>query len=630
MAKRIDNYGDDNITILEGLEPVRKRPGMYCGSTDSRGLHYLAWEIIDNAVDEALNGFGKEIQITIQKDGGLKVRDFGRGVPCGKHASGCNTLEVVYGKLHAGGKFDEEAYKSAGGLHGVGGAVVNALSTKMQVTSYRDGKATTIIFEDGGSKHSNITSKKTKEQGTEVIFYPDPSILTDIKFNFDTICTRVKEKAYFVKIKFVVKDERTGKEETYEFSDGIKSYLNDMSSDTKIFPIFMAEGGEEINVQAGFMITAGYSEKVESFANMVHTTQGGPHETGFRQAITRAFNDYGKQTGLLKKPLDGTDIREGLVGVVSVNIPEHLLQFESQTKEKLGTAPAKNAVESIVYNKLKYYLIENPKTAKTALDKMIKASQTREAVRKAKEEMRSAKKKSRIEQLISSKLSPCRDKSGKNNELFLVEGDSAAGSAKQGRDSKFQAILPLRGKTLNPEKASILEVLKNEELNTIIHCVGAGIGEDFDIKKIKYDKVIIMSDADVDGSHIQCLLISFFYRYMKQFIEEGHLYVAKPPLYKLSKGNKIEYAYNDEDLAKKQKQFGKCSLQRYKGLGEMNATQLWETTMNPINRILKQVTIKDAKIAEDTIVTLMGNDVQRRKDWINANVEFEKVDNFKI
>lgn len=630
MAKRIDNYGDDNITILEGLEPVRKRPGMYCGSTDSRGLHYLAWEIIDNAVDEALNGFGKEIQITIQKDGGLKVRDFGRGVPCGKHASGCNTLEVVYGKLHAGGKFDEEAYKSAGGLHGVGGAVVNALSTKMQVTSYRDGKATTIIFEDGGSKHSNITSKKTKEQGTEVIFYPDPSILTDIKFNFDTICTRVKEKAYFVKIKFVVKDERTGKEETYEFSDGIKSYLNDMSSDTKIFPIFMAEGGEEINVQAGFMITAGYSEKVESFANMVHTTQGGPHETGFRQAITRAFNDYGKQTGLLKKPLDGTDIREGLVGVVSVNIPEHLLQFESQTKEKLGTAPAKNAVESIVYNKLKYYLIENPKTAKTALDKMIKASQTREAVRKAKEEMRSAKKKSRIEQLISSKLSPCRDKNGKNNELFLVEGDSAAGSAKQGRDSKFQAILPLRGKTLNPEKASILEVLKNEELNTIIHCVGAGIGEDFDIKKIKYDKVIIMSDADVDGSHIQCLLISFFYRYMKQFIEEGHLYVAKPPLYKLSKGNKIEYAYNDEDLAKKQKQFGKCSLQRYKGLGEMNATQLWETTMNPNNRILKQVTIKDAKIAEDTIVTLMGNDVQRRKDWINANVEFEKVDNFKI
>lgn len=630
MAKKVEKYSDENITILEGLEPVRKRPGMYCGSTDSRGLHYLVWEIVDNAVDEALNGFGNEIQITIQKDGGLKVRDFGRGVPCGKHPTGCNTLEVVYGKLHAGGKFDEEAYKSAGGLHGVGGAVVNALSTKMQVTSFRDGKATSIVFENGGSKHSDITVKKSKEQGTEVIFYPDPSIMTDTKFNFETICTRVKEKAYFVKIKFVVKDERTGKEESFEFSDGIKSYLEDMSSETKIFPIFMAEGGEEITVQAGFMITAGYSEKVESFANMVHTTQGGPHETGFRQAITRAFNDYGKQEGILKKPLEGSDIREGLVGVVSVNVPEHFLQFESQTKEKLGTAPAKNAVENVVYNKLKYFLIENPKTAKNALDKMIKASQTREAVRKAKEELRSVKKKSKIEQLVSSKLSPCRDKNGKNNELFLVEGDSASGSAKQGRDSKFQAILPLKGKTLNPEKSTMLDVLKNEELNTIIHCIGAGIGDDFDLKKIKYDKVIIMSDADVDGSHIQCLLITFFYRYMKKFIETGHLYAAKPPLYKLSKGNKVEYAYNDDDLAKKQKKMGKCALQRYKGLGEMNASQLWETTMDPENRTLVQVTIEDAKKAEDVITTLMGNDTQKRKDWINSNVQFENIDDFAI
>lgn len=475
------NYGDSSITILEGLEPVRKRPGMYCGSTDSRGLHYLVWEIVDNAVDEALNGYGNEIHITIQKDGGLKVRDFGRGVPCGKHPSGVNTLEVVYGKLHAGGKFDEEAYKSAGGLHGVGGAVVNALSTKMIVTSYRDGKATSITFEEGGSKHSKIKSVKSTEKGTEVTFYPDPSILTETKFNYDVICNRVKEKAYFVKIKFIVTDERVGKESIFKFDNGIKEYLEDMSSSTKIFPIFMIEGGDEINVQAGFMITTDYSEHVESFANMVHTTQGGPHETGFRQAITRAFNDYGKQVGILKKPLEGTDIREGLVGVVSVNVPEHLLQFESQTKEKLGTVAAKSAVENIIYNKLKYYLIENPKIAKNALDKMVKAAQTREAVRKAKEEMRSTKNKSKIEQLISSKLSPCRDKNGKNNELFLVEGDSAAGSAKQGRDSKFQAILPLRGEVLatthlTSNQAGLKQA--NGECLTLHQNVKIGLGEE--------------------------------------------------------------------------------------------------------------------------------------------------------
>ncbi|MDD6004385.1 MAG: toprim domain-containing protein, partial [Firmicutes bacterium] len=540
------------------------------------------------------------------------------------------TIEVIYGTLHAGGKFDSESYKSSAGLNGVGSSVANAMSEKFIVTSYRDGNATTVKFENGGSKASKPKVVKSKEHGTEVRMYPDPTVLTDVKYNFDTICDHVKNEAYFVKVKFILKDERTGKEVVYEFENGIKQYLDDMSSSTKIFPDLFIEGGTEIPVSIGLAITTDYTEKLESFVNLVHTTQGGTHETGFRSGLTRAFNDYGKQSGILKKQLEGVDIREGLVAVLSINVPEKYLQFESQTKEKLGTPEAKKAVEDVVYEKLKYFLIENPKTAKNALDKMVKASQTREAVRKAKEEMRSAKNKSKIDQLISSKLSPCREKNGKKNELFLVEGDSAGGSAKQGRDSKYQAILPLKGKTLNPEKASMIEVLKNEELNTIIHCVGAGIGDDFDIKKIKYDKVIVMSDADVDGSHIQCLLITFFYRYMRPFIEEGHLYIAKPPLYKLSKGNKVEYAYNDDDLVAKQKKMGKCSLQRYKGLGEMNASQLWETTMNPESRTLRRLTIEDAKEAEKTIITLMGNDVQKRKDWINKNVKFVNEDHYII
>lgn len=447
-TKPPNNYGDDSIKVLKGLEAVRQVPSMYIGSVSSKaGYHHCLWEITDNAIDEALNGYGHNIEVTLYKDGSVSVRDYGRGVPCGINPDTKeNNLLMVYGTLHAGGKFEEGAYKSSSGLHGLGSAITNALSSYLEVTSFRDGKSTSIRFENGGSSHSRIVTKKSNERGTYVKFKLDPSIFEIHDFDFDYICEHLKEKAYFVNVKFIVRDERTNKEETYEFNDGIKQYLNDMSSSNKIFSPLIIEGGNEIQVKAGLMITVDYNEKIDSFANMVHTTQGGPHETGLRQAITRAFNDYGKQSGILKKQLEGSDIREGLVAVVSVEIPENLIAFESQTKEKLGTGAAKTAVENVVYDKLKYYLIENPKIAKNALDKMVKAMQTREAVRKAKEDMRSAKNKSKIEKLISSKLSPCRDKNGKNNELFLVEGDSAGGSAKQGRDSKFQAILPLRGK----------------------------------------------------------------------------------------------------------------------------------------------------------------------------------------
>ena len=624
------NYGDESIQVLEGLEAVRKRYGMYIGSVDKRGLHHLFAEIVDNAIDEGLNGFGDVIEITINKDESLSVRDYGRGVPCGMHPSGKNTLEVIYGTLHSGGKFNEDSYLRSAGTNGVGAAVCCGLSKWLDVTSFRDGKATSIHFSDGGSKVSEVKVRKSNEHGTLVTFLPDDTIFTETKFDFDLICSRMKEKSFLVPLKFVITDARNGNKAEYFSENGLSDFLDEISSGHVIFPKLIIEGGDEIQVKAGIKITTEYSERIESFANMVHTTDGGYHETGFRQAVTRAFNDYGKQSGILKKPLEGSDIREGFVGIVVVNVPERYLAFESQTKEKLGSVQAKKAVEDVVYDKLKYFLIENPKIAKNALDKMVKAMQTREQLRKAKEDMRSAKNKNKIEKLISEKLSPCRDKNGKNNELFLVEGDSAGGSAKQGRDSKFQAILPLRGKTLNPLKASLVDVLKNEELNTIINCIGAGFGEDFDEKKMKYDKIIIMADADVDGSHIKCLLITFFYKIMPEVITGGHLYSAMPPLYKLTKGKQVEYAYNDEDLARLQKKMGKCELQRYKGLGEMSYTQLWETTMDPESRIIQRLNIEDAKLAEEEIVTLMGDDVPKRKKWINENIQFTMEDNFQI
>ena len=631
------NYGDDSIQILEGLEPVRKRPGMYIGSTDGRGLHHLVWEIVDNAVDEALNGYGRHITITIHKDGSLAISDQGRGVPCGQHPSGKNTMEVIYGILHAGGKFQEDGgYKISGGLHGVGGSVVNALSEWMEVTSKRDGKISYIKFTEGGSKSTPVkTLGKTKETGTTVRFKPDATIFQTTNFKFDTICERVKETAFLINgLHFTITDERTGKQEDFVYEEGIKAFLDYLEPEKGIFPAVLIDtknAASGIEIKVGLKITDDYADRTYSFVNLVRTPDGGSHEVGLKNALTKAFNEYGKQSGLLKAKdkLEGTDIREGLVCVLSVSVPEGILQFEGQTKGKLGTPQAKQAVENAVNEYLKYYLQENSEIASKAIAKMLKASQAREAARKAREETR-GRNKEKVERSLSSKLAPARNKDPKTNELFLVEGDSAGGSAKQGRNSKFQAILPLRGKVLNTEKCTLTDVLKNEELNTIIHCLGAGFGNDFSLKDIKYNKVVIMTDADTDGAHIQCLLLTFFYRYMRELIEDGHVYIALPPLYKLTKGSTSEYAYTDEEMRKKMKKMGKCTLQRYKGLGEMNAAQLWETTMNPNTRTIIQIGIEDALMAEKRVKVLMGDKPDVRKAWINANVSFTLEDGFKM
>lgn len=633
-SKNTKEYGDASIQVLEGLDPVRKRPGMYIGTTDSKGLHHLVWEIIDNAVDEALNGFGKEIHIKLSKDGSIEIEDNGRGVPCGKHPSGKNTLEVIYGVLHAGGKFEEGAYKTAGGLHGVGGSVVNALSEWMDVTSYRDGMITKIHFMNGGSKHGPIeVLGKTKRTGTTVRFKPDKTIFKQTtNFKFDVIAERVRETSFLINnLKFVLDDERNGKHEEFCYSNGIKEFLNYLNPGNGILEPIIIEGKGQgnIEVRAGLKFTESYNEQIYSFANLVRTPDGGHHEVGLKNAITKAFKDYCDKSSLskYKDKIDGNDIREGLVCVINVNVPENLLEFEGQTKGKLGTPQSKQAVESVVYDFLKFYLQEHKAQADAVLNKAIKASQAREAARKAREETR-GKNKNKIEKSLSGKLSPARSKDYKKNELFLVEGDSAGGSAKQGRDSMYQAILPLRGKVLNTEKCSVLDILKNEELNTLIHCIGAGFGNDFKVEDIHYDKVIIMTDADTDGAHIQCLLLTFFYRYMRPLIEKGHVYLACPPLYKLQRGDKIQYAYTDEELKEKQKKFGKAELQRYKGLGEMNAEQLWDTTMDPNNRIITKINIEDAVLAEKEVSTLMGNNVELRKSWINNNVCFTMEDAF--
>ncbi|MCI9629821.1 DNA topoisomerase IV subunit B [Thomasclavelia cocleata] len=636
------NYNESNIQILEGLEAVRKRPGMYIGSTDARGLHHLVWEIVDNAIDEALSGFGDNIQVVICKDNSIEVSDHGRGMPTGMHASGRPATEVILTILHAGGKFNEDGgYKTSGGLHGVGASVVNALSSWLEVTIYREGKIWSQRFENGGSKIGKLkVIGKTNKTGTTIHFLPDANIFSVHEYNFSTISERLMESAFLLKgIKIDLKDERNNKEVSYQYDNGLTAFVEYLNYEKEILnPIINIEGTNNgIEVDVAMQFTAGYQENTLSFVNLVRTGDGGTHETGFRSALTRTFNEYARKYGLLKekdKNLEGNDVREGLSAIISIKVPEHFLQFEGQTKSKLGTPEARNVVDNVVYEKLSFYLEENKETADTLVKKMIKAAQVRDAARKAREAARKGKG-SKQERILSGKLAPAQSKDKKRKELYLVEGDSAGGSAKQGRDRKYQAILPLRGKVVNTEKAAMSDILKNEEIATIINTIGAGVGADFNEKDSNYSKVIIMTDADTDGAHIQILLLTFFYRYMRELIIAGKVYIALPPLYKISKKNgKKEdaiYAWEDDELEEAKKKIGRgYNIQRYKGLGEMNANQLWETTMNPETRTLIQVSIDDAAIVERRVSVLMGDKVEPRREWIEQNVQFTLEDNFAI
>ncbi len=628
------NYTAANIQVLEGLDPVRRRPGMYIGSTDVKGLHHLLIEVVDNSVDESLAGYTKNIWITLKEDGSAIIKDDGRGIPVDKHKSGISALEVAMTKLHAGAKFDSDTYKVSGGLHGVGISVVNALSSYLKVEIHRDGKAYAQEYKKGIILGPVKEVGKATDTGTTTIFTPDKEILETTEFNYKIVEELIRERAYLVSgLRFYLKDERTGQEGQFYFEGGIKSLVRFLNRNKKALhqPIFISGSDQNINAEIAIQYNDSFSENIESFVNIINTKDGGTHLTGFRIALTRAINDYAKKGGFLKDNaigLTGDDTKEGLTAAVAVKIPTDRIQFESQTKAKLNNSEVQGIVAMIVKNGLDVFFEEHPSDAKRIIEKINLAARARLAARAAKEAV--IRKSEFFANSLPGKLADCQEKDPAFSELFIVEGDSAGGSAKQGRNRKFQAILPLGGKILNTERAHLDKIINFEELKDLIIALGMGIGETLNIKKIRYHRIVIMTDADVDGQHITTLLLTFFYRHLKPLVEEGYLYIAMPPLYKIQSGKDICYAYDDDDKDKimtdpKYKN-NKISLQRYKGLGEMNPQQLWETTMDPEHRLFKQIAVEDAQKADEVFTMLMGNEVLPRKRFIQTNAKKANLD----
>ena len=619
FEKAEKDYGADSITALHGLEAVRKRPGMYIGSTDSRGLHHIVFEVVDNSIDEVMAGFATEVDVTINEDGSITVVDDGRGIPTGmNHKEGKSALEMCLTDLHAGGKFDQNSYKVSGGLHGVGVSVVNALSKKLIAVVDREGKRFRQSYAEGVPDGPVEVVGDSDRHGTTITFWPDPTMFETVSFDYAVLQNRFRNQAFLnTKVTINFEDKRTGKKETFHFDGGVSEFVQYLNrSKTPLHPTPIRFDGERNGVEMDIAMqwTDGYNEEIDPFVNTIYTPEGGTHLTGFRTALTKTLNDYGKANNLLKDTtLEGSDCREGLTAIVSIRMPDP--QFESQTKAKLGSSVAQGAVSALVNEKLAEYLLENPQVAQTIVKKAISAYEGREAARKARDATR---RKSVLETTsLPGKLADCSERDPAKCELYIVEGDSAGGSAKQGRDRQFQAILPLRGKILNVEKARPDKLLDHEEIKNLAIAIGGGIGKDFDVTKIRYHNVVIMTDADVDGAHIGTLLLTLFYRQMKPLIEAGHVYIAMPPLYRVYKGKKQIYAYNDEEMTAAMAELGQgANVSRYKGLGEMNPQQLWETTMNPESRIMKKVTIEDGILADQLFSVLMGDDVEPRREFI--------------